>query len=132
MTIKEAFEMEKAVCIALGRLKNTIVSDIRAAGALDGVEVLPGPIPTVIASRDAIIQSKSLSPEEYIPDMQADMVSQALMPCRGVGEVFQKIQGMVSSGCVVLPRRGTAMRVRLNPKTLEVLKAVSDFETEVV
>ena len=117
--IKDLLDMEKQA----ERLKENLIKDLASkigAEAMDGVKAIPGTLNAVEVSSSSLFKT-SLSPEAYIPQSQANIVSAKLKSAKTVGSLIAAIKDMSEKGYVTVTGGNNSYRTTLNPVTLKVL-----------
>lgn len=117
-TLKEIVALEKSVSDMLSELTSQIAKTTSET-SMDGVKIVAKNIASVnITSLDHGI----LCPSYYIQASQADMVERKLREAKTATEFIGKIQNMIDEQKVKV----NGEQIRLNPKTIEVLKSYLD------
>ena len=127
MTLNEIFEMEKQTSLALKQFKENVVAAVADAGPIPGVTVPDNTNGLKIAyvNFGAIKENNfSLSPETYIPKVQAELVAQAIHNIPTALQTFEKLRELVAKKSVTVSSGSRKYTIQLNANTVTALEKV--------
>jgi hypothetical protein len=117
-TLKEIVELEKSVSDMLSEITSQIAKTTSET-PMNGVKI----VATNIASINFMsLDHGILCPSYYLQSAQAEMVERKLREAKTATEFISKIQSMIDEKKVKI----NGEQIRLNPKTIEVLKSYLD------
>lgn len=120
-SLRQAMETEKTLQALLEKSKDEVVEAVRSAPPAAGVRYINDSPRCVSVSIKSILGTKGLilSPGHYIPSSQADLVQEAIRPCKTVSSLMERIHSMAESGKVVSGSNGGTL---LNDGTVAAIK----------
>ena len=98
-SLRQAIETEKTLQALLEKSKDEVVEAIRLAPPAAGVHIINNSPRCATISVKAILGTNGLvfSPGYYLPSSQADIVQEAIKPCKTVSDLMNRIHSMAES-----------------------------------